>query len=84
MVIDKIERGELRLTDRVTASKNSENMGGTQVFLKAGETFTLEELMQAALIESANDAAYAVAEYAAGSSAAFVELMNRKALIPWA
>jgi D-alanyl-D-alanine carboxypeptidase (penicillin-binding protein 5/6) len=54
-------------------------MGGTQVFLKAGETFTLEELMKAALIESANDAAYAVAEYAAGSSAAFVDLMNRKA-----
>ena len=79
VVIDKIESGELRLTDRVTASKNSEKMGGTQVFLKAGETFTLEELMQAALVESANDAAYAVAEYAAGSSAAFVDLMNRKA-----
>jgi serine-type D-Ala-D-Ala carboxypeptidase (penicillin-binding protein 5/6) len=79
VVIDLIERGELRLTDRVTASKNSESMGGTQVFLKAGETFTLEELMQAALIESANDAAYAVAEHAAGSSAAFVDLMNRKA-----
>ena len=79
VVIDKIESGELRLTDRVTASKNAERMGGTQVFLKAGETFTLEELMKAALIESANDAAYAVAEYAAGSSAAFVDLMNRKA-----
>jgi D-alanyl-D-alanine carboxypeptidase (penicillin-binding protein 5/6) len=79
VVIDKIERGELRLTDRVTASKKAEKMGGTQVFLKAGETFTLEELMQATLIESANDAAYAVAEHAAGSSAAFVDLMNRKA-----
>lgn len=79
VVIDKIERGELRLTDRVTATKNAEKMGGTQVFLKAGETFTLEELMKAALIESANDAAYAVAEHAAGSSAAFVDLMNRKA-----
>jgi D-alanyl-D-alanine carboxypeptidase (penicillin-binding protein 5/6) len=79
VVIDKVERGELRLSDRVTASKNAERMGGTQVFLKAGEIFTLEELMKAALIESANDAAYAVAEYAAGSSAAFVDLMNRKA-----
>jgi D-alanyl-D-alanine carboxypeptidase (penicillin-binding protein 5/6) len=80
VVIDKIESGELRLTDRVIASKNAERMGGTQVFLKAGEIFTLEELMKAALIESANDAAYAVAEYAAGSSAAFVDLMNLKAL----
>ena len=79
VVIDKIERGDLRLTDRVTASKKSETMGGTQVFLKAGETFTLEELMQAALVESANDAAYAVAEYAAGSSDKFVKRMNAKA-----
>jgi D-alanyl-D-alanine carboxypeptidase (penicillin-binding protein 5/6) len=79
VVIDKLERGELRLTDRVTATKNSEKMGGTQVYLKAGETFTLEELMKAALIESANDAAYAVAEYAAGSSDKFVKLMNAKA-----
>jgi D-alanyl-D-alanine carboxypeptidase (penicillin-binding protein 5/6) len=80
VVIDKIERGELRLTDRVTASKNAERMGGTQVFLKAGETFTLDELMKAALVESANDAAYAVAEHAAGSSDEFVKLMNAKAL----
>ncbi|MBI5578555.1 MAG: D-alanyl-D-alanine carboxypeptidase [Deltaproteobacteria bacterium] len=80
VVIDKVERGELCLTDLVTASKNSEKMGGTQVFLKAGETFTLEELMKAALIESANDAAYAIAEYAAGSSDEFVKLMNAKAL----
>jgi len=79
VVIDKIERGELRLTDRVTATKSAEKMGGTQVFLKAGETFTLEELMKAALVESANDAAYAVAEYAAGSSDKFVKLMNAKA-----
>ena len=54
-------------------------MGGTQVFLKAGEIFTLDELMKAALVESANDAAYAVAEYAAGSSDEFVKLMNAKA-----
>jgi D-alanyl-D-alanine carboxypeptidase (penicillin-binding protein 5/6) len=79
VVVEKIERGELHLTDRVTVSKNAQRMGGSQVFLKAGETFTLEELMEAALIESANDAAYAVAEYAAGSATAFVDLMNRKA-----
>lgn len=79
VVMDQVERGELHLSDRVTVSKRAEGMGGTQVFLKAGETFTLEELMQAALIESANDAAYAIAEHAAGSSEAFVELMNRKA-----
>ncbi len=79
VVMDRLDRGELHLTDRVTVSKKAEGMGGTQVFLKAGETFTLEELMQAALIESANDAAYAIAEHAAGSAAAFAERMNRKA-----
>jgi D-alanyl-D-alanine carboxypeptidase (penicillin-binding protein 5/6) len=79
VVMEKLERGELRLDERVTASKKAEGMGGSQVFLKAGETFTLNELMQAALVESANDAAYAVAEHAAGSSDEFVKQMNRKA-----
>ncbi len=79
VVMDQLERGDLSLSDRVAVSKKAEGMGGSQVYLKAGETFTLEELMQAALIESANDAAYAIAEHAAGSAAAFAELMNRKA-----
>jgi D-alanyl-D-alanine carboxypeptidase (penicillin-binding protein 5/6) len=79
VVMDQLERGELRLDARVTVSKKAEGMGGSQVFLKAGETFTLNELMQAALVESANDAAYAVAEHAAGSSDEFVKQMNRKA-----
>ncbi|MGE5255234.1 MAG: D-alanyl-D-alanine carboxypeptidase family protein [Hyphomicrobiales bacterium] len=80
VVVEKIEQGELSLDDRVTVSKKAEGMGGSQVFLKAGEVFSLDELMQAALVESANDAAYAVAEHVAGSSDEFVQLMNRKAL----
>jgi D-alanyl-D-alanine carboxypeptidase (penicillin-binding protein 5/6) len=79
VVMEKLDRGELRLDERVTASKNAEGMGGSQVFLKAGESFTLDELMQAALVESANDAAYAVAEHTAGSADEFVQQMNRKA-----
>jgi D-alanyl-D-alanine carboxypeptidase (penicillin-binding protein 5/6) len=79
VVADKLERGELKLSDAITASKNAQGMGGTQVFLKAGETFTLDELMTAAMVESANDAAYAIAEHVAGSADAFVALMNRKA-----
>jgi D-alanyl-D-alanine carboxypeptidase len=55
----------LRLTDRVTAS-NAGKDGGTQVFLRPGDIHR-EELMKAALIESANDAAYAVCQYAAGA-----------------
>jgi len=79
VVAEKIEQGELSLDDRVTVTRKAERMGGSQVFLKEGEVFTLDELMQAALVESANDAAYAVAEHAAGSSDEFVQLMNRKA-----
>jgi D-alanyl-D-alanine carboxypeptidase (penicillin-binding protein 5/6) len=79
VVMDEVERGALRLSDRVTVSRKAEGMGGSQVFLKAGEAFTLEELMRAALVESANDAAFAVAEHAAGSSEEFVKRMNAKA-----
>jgi D-alanyl-D-alanine carboxypeptidase (penicillin-binding protein 5/6) len=79
VIAEKIERGELRLSDRVKISKAAASMGGSQVFLKAGEVFSLEELMKAALIESANDAAFAAAEHAGGSAEAFVALMNGKA-----
>jgi D-alanyl-D-alanine carboxypeptidase (penicillin-binding protein 5/6) len=79
VVMDKIERGDLHLDDRVTVSRKAEGMGGSQVFLKSGERFTLDELMRAALVESANDAAHAVAEHAAGSADEFAKLMNRKA-----
>jgi serine-type D-Ala-D-Ala carboxypeptidase (penicillin-binding protein 5/6) len=79
VVIDKINNGEIQLNDIITAPKKVETIGGTSVFLKKGESFTLEELMQAILIQSANDASYAVAEYVAGSVPNFIDLMNQKA-----
>lgn len=79
IIVDKIDRGELNLTDLVKAPKKIEKIGGTSVFLKAGETFPLEDLMHAILVQSANDAAYAVAEYASGSISDFIVLMNSKA-----
>jgi D-alanyl-D-alanine carboxypeptidase (penicillin-binding protein 5/6) len=79
VVIDKINNGEIQLNDIITAPKKVEKIGGTSVFLKKGESFTLEELMQAILIQSANDASYAVAEYVAGSVPSFIVLMNNKA-----
>jgi len=63
----------------VTVSQAAAGMGGSQVFLKPGESFTLEEMMKAVMVASANDAAYAVAEFVAGSRENFVELMNEKA-----
>ncbi len=79
VVMEKVRKKELRLSDPVTVSKAAAGMGGTQVYLKEKEVFSIEELMQAALIESANDAAYAIAEHVAGSTEAFVALMNSKA-----
>jgi len=68
VVLEKIEKGGVQLSDRVPVSKEASKMGGSQVFLKEGETFTLEEFMKAVLVASANDAAYAVAEFIAGSA----------------
>jgi len=79
IVMEKIYRAELKLSDPVTVSRKAAAIGGSQVYLKEGEVFSLEDLMRATLIESANDAAYAVGEYVAGSKEEFIRLMNAKA-----
>ncbi|MCX5805129.1 MAG: D-alanyl-D-alanine carboxypeptidase [Proteobacteria bacterium] len=79
IVLDKLSKGEIKLTDNITASKEASKIGGSQVYLKEGEVFTLEDLMKATLVASGNDAAYAIAEHIAGSKDEFVNLMNEKA-----
>jgi serine-type D-Ala-D-Ala carboxypeptidase (penicillin-binding protein 5/6) len=79
IVAKKIADGSLKLTDKVTTSAGATRMGGSQVYLKEGETFTLEEMMQAIVVHSANDATYAVAEYIAGSADTCVQMMNQEA-----
>ncbi len=79
VVLEKLSKGELKLSDKITVSKEASRMGGSQVYLEAGETFTLEDMMKAVLIASGNDAAYAVAEHVAGTAEAFIKLMNEKA-----
>jgi D-alanyl-D-alanine carboxypeptidase (penicillin-binding protein 5/6) len=79
LVMEKLSANEIKLTDTITVSRDASKMGGSQVFLGEGETFTLEELMKAMLIASANDAAYAIAEFIAGSKDQCVDLMNKKA-----
>ena len=79
IVMEKFKRGELNLSDNVVTSANASKMGGTQVYLKEGEVFSLEEMVKATLIASANDASYAIAEFVSGSAAEFMELMNRTA-----
>ena len=76
---DKLVSGTLTLETPVIVTAADSRMGGTQVWLKEKETFPVEELIYAMMIQSANDAAYALARVAAGSPEAFVELMNAKA-----
>lgn len=79
LALEAVERGESDLSDKIYVSPEAEAIGGSQVWLRAGEVFTLEQLLKAVAIQSANDAAYAVAEHVAGSVPAFVRQMNRRA-----
>jgi D-alanyl-D-alanine carboxypeptidase (penicillin-binding protein 5/6) len=79
IAMEKVRAGELRLSDPITTSALASKMGGSQVYLKAGETFSLEEMLKAIAIVSANDASAAVAEHIAGTVQGFVDLMNERA-----
>lgn len=79
VVHDKLQSGALTLDTPVTVTAADSRIGGTQVWLKEKEVFPVEELLYAMMIQSANDAAYALARTAAGSIDAFLELMNAKA-----
>lgn len=76
---DKLASGALTPETPVTITAEDSRIGGTQVWLKQGETFPVEELIYAMMIQSGNDTAHALARAAAGSPAAFVDLMNAKA-----
>ena len=78
LVMDKIDEGSIKLTDKVTISENASNMGGSQVFLNPGEEMTVNELIKSICIDSANDSAVALAEYTYGSEEKFVKKMNEK------
>jgi len=77
---DAVTSGKVKLTDIVTSSENASKLGGSQIYLKPGEQFTLEQLLYAIAVGSANDGCVAVAEHISGTHEAFVEEMNKKAL----
>ncbi|HET7535745.1 MAG TPA: D-alanyl-D-alanine carboxypeptidase family protein [Candidatus Didemnitutus sp.] len=79
VVMDKVHAGQLTLETPITVTAEAAKTGGSQVYLKQGEVFTVDDLLYALMIQSANDAAVALAVHAAGSKEAFVELMNTKA-----
>lgn len=79
LTFQALEAGRVQLTDVVPVSEHAYGMGGSQIWLEPGEQLTLEEMLKAICISSANDAAVAVAEYIGGSEDAFVQQMNAEA-----
>ena len=79
IVLEHVAEGDLKLEDKVKVSAKASKMGGSQVYLKHGEVFSVEELLHALAIHSANDSAVALAEHLAGSTDAFIDLMNMRA-----
>ena len=79
IILEKIEHGQLSLTDPVPVSAKAAKTGGSQVWLAEKESFPVEDMLYALMVQSANDAAVALAEKVAGTTDAFVELMNQKA-----
>ena len=79
LAIEAIDRGEVKLTDMVTGSAHAASMGGTQIWLKEGEQLSMDEMLKAIAVGSANDCAVAVAEHLCGTETAFVEKMNARA-----
>lgn len=79
LTFEALEAGKVSLEDKVPVSEHSYEMGGSQIWLEPGEEFTLDEILKAICVSSANDAAVALAEFIGGSEGAFVEMMNQKA-----
>jgi len=79
LLAEAIDRGDLARDETVTVSAEASQMGGSQIYLKENEQMTVDELLKATVVASANDAAYALGEHLAGSMDAFVLQMNERA-----
>ena len=79
LIMENLKDNTISLNDTVPCSENASSMGGSQIWLSTNETLTVEEMLKAICVVSANDCAVAMAEYISGSEEAFVILMNEKA-----
>lgn len=79
LTMEAIDKGTLKLTDKVVASEYASSMGGSQIFLEPGEEMTVDELLKGVAMASGNDASVALAEKIGGTEQAFVQMMNDKA-----
>ncbi len=79
LIMEAIEDGKINYDTEIPCSENAASMGGSQIWLDTTETLTVDEMLKAICVVSANDCVVAMAEYIAGSEEAFVEMMNEKA-----
>ena len=79
LIMEAIDSGKLSWEDTVTASEAAAAKGGSQIYLKVGETMSVSDMVKSIAVSSANDCACAMAEHLAGSEAAFVDMMNQRA-----
>lgn len=79
LVMEALDEGRLKLSDKVTASEHAASMGGSQIFLEPGEEMTVEDMLKGVALASGNDASVALAEKLGGSEPQFVAMMNEKA-----
>ena len=79
LIMEAIEKGNIKWNDMVTASENASSMGGSQILLETGEKMSVDDLFKGIAIASGNDAVVALAEKVAGTEESFVKMMNDKA-----
>ena len=79
LIMEALDSGKINLTDQVPCSENAASMGGSQIWLDPRETLSVDEMLKAICVNSANDCVVAMAEFIAGSEDAFVQMMNDKA-----
>ncbi len=79
LIMEQIDNGNLSYTDAINCSETARSMGGSQIWLDPRETLTVDEMLKAICVVSANDCVVAMAEHIAGSEEAFVQMMNDKA-----
>lgn len=79
LIMEAIDSGKLSYTDKIPCSEKAAGMGGSQIWLDVREELTVDEMLKAICVVSANDCTVAMAEYLAGTEEAFVEQMNAKA-----
>lgn len=78
LIMEAIDNGQLKFDDMVTISEEAANMGGSQVFLQAGEAYSVHDLLKSIAIASGNDAVYAMAEKIGGTHQEFVNMLNKR------